>query len=56
VIPKQAVPRGEDRLARFEGQHAEDAFIYAAERLLSYKSFKGFNPKSKLAECQRALG
>jgi hypothetical protein len=46
---------GIDRLA-FEGQHAEDAFVDPAEGLLADKSFKGFNPKSKLAECQRALG
>jgi hypothetical protein len=51
-------PRLEARIdwLTFEGQHAEDAFMYSAERLLSDKSFKGFNPKSKLAECQRALG
>ena len=62
-LPRVAVelckrPRLEARIDRlaFESQHTEDAFMYPAERLLSDKSFKSFNAKSKLAECQRAFG
>jgi hypothetical protein len=32
-----------DRLA-LKGEHSEDAFMYAAERLLADESFKTFNP------------
>jgi len=55
LCKRPGLEAGIDWLA-FEGQHTEDAFMYPAEGLLADKSFKGFNTKSKLAECQRALG
>jgi len=40
----------------FQGQYAEDAFVYAVQRFSTDETFERLNAESELLERQRTLG